>query len=324
MSQENIVNNAIKYFQEEQDFIKSSEVRPTDAVSPETITETKIYQDENTNKWVKEDKEIEGPKDDRQLADVEKKLIDAPANLQQACAIIDNKIIAINAQINGLKAQVASLSAEATAGNCWPGIACSAWFFDDTQCNPLNITIDYSTKTTVKQDRELISIYPKLAGPQVDYTVGNPFQGETTSELTSSYAGYGYLNTKSDDSGTTVTTTARYDLSASTSDHQNRIVFTIGAIKYRYLGAGVAPYATDLTMTPARCVEIKNQIDSLNTQITTLRAQRDSQNRTDLNIIKDKKTGDEVRAWGIIKNRNTVETLKTDNQAAITALGKLL
>lgn len=325
MSQENIVNNSINYLQEEQEFIKDSEKRPTEYNAPETVTKVKVYQDENTNKWVKEENEVESKaKDDKQLAIIEKKIIDAPANLQQSCSIIDNKIIAINAQINGLKAQIASLSVEATAGNCWPGIACSAWFFDDTQCNPLNITIDYSTKTTVKQDQELISIYPKLAGPGVDYTAVNPFAGDTTIELTTSYSGYGYLNTKSDDSGATVTTTARYDISGTTSDHQNRIVFQVGSIKYRYLGAGVAPYASDTSMTPSRCVEIKNTIDSLQAQIASLRSQRDSQNRTQLNIIKDKKTSDEVRAWGLIKNRNTVTELKSDNQAAITALKGLL
>lgn len=321
MSQENIVNNSIIYLQGEQELIKASEVRPTDVDAPEKITETKIYQDPESNRWIKEDQEVESKaKDDRQLAVIEQNLIDAPINLQQACAIIDNKIIAINLQINGLKSQIATLSAEATAGNCWPGIAYSCIVNPSTPSG--SVTQDYRTFSTIKEDRELISIYPKLAGPQVDYTTGNPFDGDTQIELTQSYSGYGYLNTKSDDSGTTVTTQARYDLSATLSDHEFR---QIGLFPCRaYAGAGVAPYATNTSVTPARCVEIKNQIDSLTAQIATLRSQRDSQNRTDLNIIKDKKTSDEVRAWGIFKSRNTVKQLQTDNNTAITALKTLL
>lgn len=326
MSNENFVTNSIQILQKEQNNIKESQIRPTDYNAPDKITEVKVYQEPGTNKWVKDEAEIESKsKDDRQLVAIEQTIIDSPISMQQSCAIIDNQIIALNLQINGLKAQIATLSAEATAGNCWPGIACSAWFFNDAQCNPINPSpIDSSTKSTIKEDRELISIYPNLAGPGVDYTATNPFAGDTTITLTTPYAGYGYLNTKSNDSGTTLTTGARYDLSGSLSDHQNRIVFQIGAVKYRYLGAGVAPYATNTSVTPARCVEIKNQIDSLNSQIATLRSQRDSQNRASLNVIKDKKTENEVRSWGLLKSRNTVEQLKTDNETAISALSNLL
>lgn len=323
MADQNIVNNAINYLQEQQNDIIKSEVRPTDVRAPETVTEVKIYQDNVTNKWIKDEKEVEGPKDDNQLAIIEQKLIDTPIALQESCAIVDNKIIAINAQINGLKSQIATLSAEATAGNCWPGIACSSLFFSPTICDPGDINSDYSTKTTTREDRELVSIYPKLAGPQVDYTVSSPFNGDTTVELTSSNAGYGYLNAKSDDSGTIVTTGARFDLASNLSDHQPRS-FGTPPFTFYYGGAGAAPAATNPSVTPARCVEIKTQIDSLTSQIATLRSQRDSQNRTSLNVLKDKKTGDEVRSWGIYKNRLTVEQLKTDNNAAIASLSDLL
>lgn len=322
MADQNLVNNAINYLQEQQNDIIKSEIRPTDVKAPEIVTEVKIYQDNVTNKWIKDEKEVESQaKDDSQLAVIEQKLIDTPIALQQSCAIVDNKILAINAQINGLKSQIATLSSEATAGNCWPGIACSTTIFLPTTCTAF--TVDYRTFSTIKEDRELVSIYPKLSGPGVDYTIGNAFEGDTTVELTSSNSGYGYLNTKSDDSGTTVTTQARYDISGTLSDHNARTISAGPPIRY-YTGAGAAPYASDTSMTPARCVEIKTQIDSLIAQIAALRSQRDSQNRTSLNTIKDKKTGDEVRAWGIIKNRNTVQQLKTDNNTAIAALSDLL
>lgn len=325
MSNENVVSNSIETLQQEQTKIIESQTRPTDYNAPDRIAEVKVYQEKETNKWVKEEQEIESKsKDDRQLVAIEQNIIDSPADMQQSCAIIDNQIIAINLQINGLKAQIATLSAEATAGNCWPGIACSALNLNPTICNPAGIVKDYSTKTTIKEDQELISIYPNLAGPTVDYAASNPFAGDTTIALSASYAGYGYENTKSDDSGTTLTTGGRYDISGTQSDHQSRIVQTIGLTNYRYLGAGVAPYASNTSMTPARCVEIKNQIDSLTSQITTLRAQRDSQNRASLNIIKDKKTSNEVRSWGLLKSRNTVEQLKIDNETAISALQTLL
>lgn len=313
MSNENIVQNAISYLQEQQNEIIKSGERPTDVVAPEFVTEVKVYQEEGTNKWIKDEREIESPaKDDRQLAIIEQKLIDAPIAMQQSCAIIDNKIVAINIQINALKSQIATLSAEATAGNCWPGVACSTTVFLPTTCT--SFTINYATYSPVREDRELVSIYPKLAGSEVDYTVSSPFIGDTTVELTSSNSGYGYLNTKSDDSGTLLTSQGRYDISGTLSNHNARTISAGPPIIY-YTGA---------TITPARCVEIKTQIDSLLAQIATLRSQRDAQNRTSLNILKDKKTGDEVRSWGVYKNRNTVEQLKTDNQTAISALQNLL
>jgi hypothetical protein len=321
MSNENIIKNSISLLKEDQENFKEINERPSGVDSPETITEIKVYQEENTNNWIKEEKEIESTaKDDRQINVIEQKIIDSPILLQQACSIIDNKIIAFNAQINGLKSQIATLSAEATAGNCWPGIACSALIGSPTVCNPENITADSSTKTTVRQDRDIIKIYPKMAGPDVDYVTDNPFDPDTTFELTSQYSGYGYQNVKQDDGGSIVTTGGRFDISGTLSNHQAR---NVGGVFY-YKGAGEPPYATNTSVTPSRCVEIKNQIDNLQSQIVAVRAQRELENRTNLNILKDKKNGEELRSWGIFKNRNDVEVLKSDNDQAITALESLL
>lgn len=315
MSNDNIVKNSIELLKEDQERFKVINERPSGADAPESVTEVKVYQEENSNTWVKEEKEVKSKvKDDRQVNEIEQKIIDSPGLLQQACSIVDNKIIAFNAQINGLKAQIASLSAEATAGNCWPGIACSSSTLQPTVCNPANINVDFSTKTIIKQDRDIIKIYPKLSGPSVDYSTSNPFNPDTTTELTAEYSGYGYENVRQDDGGSVVTTGGRFDIASNTSSHQARS-FSSGLITFYYKGADISP---------TRCVEIKNQIDSLQSQIAALRVQRESENRTSLNILKDKKTGEELRSWGIFKDRNTIETLKTDNDQAISALENLL
>jgi hypothetical protein len=315
MSNENIIRNSILLLKEDQDNFKEINERPQGVDAPKTITEIKVYQEENSNNWVKEEKEVESKaKDDRQINVIEQKIIDSPILLQQTCSIVDNKIIAFNVQINGLKSQIASLSAEATAGNCWPGIACSSSTLQPTVCNPANINVDYSTKTTIKQDRDIIKIYPKMAGPDVDYVTDNPFDPDITYELTSQYSGYGYENVKQDDGGSVVTTGGRFDISSSTSSHQSRS-FNNGLFSFYYSGSSI---------TPARCVEIKNQIDSLQVQINTLRSQREVENRTSLNVLKEKKTGEELRSWGIFKNRDDLEVLRTDNDRAITALETLL
>jgi len=323
MSNENIIKNSISLLKEDQENFKAINERPSGVDSPETITEIKVYQEENTNNWIKEENEVESTaKDDRQITVIEQKIIDSPILLQQACSIIDNKIIAFNAQINGLKSQIANLSAEATAGNCWPGIACSSSLFQPTVCDPSNVNQDFSTKTTVRQDRDVINIYPKIAGPDVDYVTDNPFDPDTTFELTSQYSGYGYENVKQDDGGSIVTTGGRFDIASNLSDHQSRS-FSSGFFSFYYAGAGQSP-ATNTSVTPSRCVEIKNQIDNLQSQIVAVRAQRELENRTNLNILKDKKSGEELRSWGIFKNRNDVEVLKSDNDQAITALESLL
>jgi hypothetical protein len=319
MSQENIVKNSIELLKEDQERFKSINERPSGVDTPEVVTEVKVYQEENSNNWVKEEKEVTSKaKDDRQISVIEQKIIDSPILLQQACSIIDNKIIAFNAQINGLKAQIATLSSEATAGNCWPGIALTTAFIG----TPLTITKvprNYATFSTINQDQEIIKIYPKLSGPDVDYVTDNPFDPDTTYVLSTSYSGYGYENIKQDDQGPVVTTSGRFDLAGNLSDHQARITG-----EYEYDGAGQTPYASNTSVTPARCVEIKNQIDSLQAQIVAVRAQRESENRTSLNVLKEKKTGEELRSWGIFKNRNDLESLKTDNDQAIAALENLL
>lgn len=314
---------AIQFLKNSQQRIGLSTQRQTKYEAPATITEYKVYQQENSNKWVKDEKEIPAPtSDERVINEKKQEIVDAAASLYEICVPIDSSILQLNSQINALKSQIATLSLQATAGNCWPGIACSTVPIAPTVCigGSFAATFNYATNTTIKQDIEVLSIYPNVAGPNVNYSVVNPYNPNTTVTLSESYIGYGYKNTNNDDSGTTITTGGRFDISATQSDHTARIVAT----QRYYPGAGAAPYATDTSMTASGCVSIRSQIISLQAQIATLRSQRDSV-RSDLNTVKATKKSKELQAWTVLKDRNNnnLSRLSTKYNNTISAIERL-
>jgi len=203
-----------------------------------------------------------------------------------------------------------------------------------------------------------------MAGPGLDYGAENPFEPTKIITLNSSYAGFGHENNRdngrtlssdsvteiseddynvggggdpSDDYLTTFTSSAslgigRDDISTTNSDHTFRIVGSAGTIySYWYSGVGESPDATNTSLTgnagASRCVEIINQINTLASEINTLRSERDAAvgggNRADLNVVKEKKMEKELQNWGANNVRSKQTQRKTSNNSVITSVNNL-
>ena len=245
--------------------------------------------------------------------------------LQRLCREVDNKVMNFNNQINVKKQQIVNLSIEATNGNCNPGIAQS------TTGTPgqVGYSTSFVSNTTVNNDVEFVKIYDKMAGPGYDSGAQNPFDPDRTIHLDSSYSGFGYKNVRDnkevknssnvatgssvDGSGSFIGN-GRFDLTTATASHQAGVPL----VGYTYNGAGVAP-ATDTSVTPARCVAIASNIDTIYQEIIQLRKERDSLRGT-LNEVKKNKSEKELTHWGMQNTKTESTRRRTSNNRAIEAL----
>jgi len=245
--------------------------------------------------------------------------------LQRLCREVDNKVMNFNNQINVKKQQIVNLSTEATNGNCNPGIAQS------TTGTPgeVGYSTSFVSNTTVNNDVEFVKIYDKMAGPGYDSGAQNPFDPDRTIHLDSSYSGFGYKNVRDnkevknssnvatgssvDGSGSFIGN-GRFDLTTTLASHQAGVPL----VGYTYNGAGVAP-ATDTSVTPARCVAIASNIDTIYQEIIQLRKERDSLRGT-LNEVKKNKSEKELTHWGMQNTKTESTRRRTSNNRAIEAL----
>lgn len=330
---EALKNQVIEILEEEQNQLDGALDNQSDILSPETLTQYKIEQDPDTGLWSKSEQVVEsgivdGSVDQANRSGVKKKA----ETLREFCAAVDNQILSFNAEIDVKKQQIVSLSTEATNGNCWPGIGYSATTSSGTTRNTVSAASSSFITSTVDVNDEIenIKIYPKMAGPDIDYNAQNVFEPDTIYTLSGNYLGYGYKNLRdpryfksndggpgtgnTDGSGSDIGT-GRFDISSTLSDHQARNV----APFFAYPGAGVAPEASNTSVTPARCVAIASSISSIYNEILELRKQRDSL-RSDLNTIKENKRDKELASWGISRMENESSRRKTANESAIAAV----
>lgn len=318
---DSVAQDAINLLQKEQEQYFSAAENKDSVINqveiPEAVVSTNVTEDE-FGKWksqeVKSDPPISRVDPEQEVFDEIKQ---KPEILRNFCKTVDDKIIAFNAQINSLKQQIVTLSVEATAGNCWPGIAYSSITSNGSAQSTPQVLQSYITNTAFNQDRDLVSIYTNFQGPTPNYDASNPFDPDSSVGLTDAYSGYGRLNTKDDNGGSSIGN-ARLDISSTQSDHNAR---SVEAFRW-YPGAGVAPLASNTSVTPSRCVEISNAIASLQSQITSIRAQRDSL-RSNLNIIKAEKGDKDLQAWGIINTERKIAAQKTSKSTVITAIQNL-
>lgn len=298
---ESLKNRALKILEDEQDQLDGAYDKQTDVEIPTKIEKVNVTQDAS-GRWSKNTTEEDsGLYDENVIGQLEQQIEKDAKTLQEFCVEPDNAIISFNIQINNLKTQIATLSAQATSGNCWPGIANT---LGDGSCN--GDPIDYATYTTINQDRDGLKIFEPMAGPNVNYSASNPFDPDSIVTLTTFYAGHGYENVKQDNGGSLITSQGRFDISTNPSDHN--------------AGGGHVCY-TGSTISPATCVSIANSIAALQAQIVSLRSQRDAAvNRTNLNAVKSVKKEKELQNWGIKNLQKRVAARKTKNTSAISAV----
>lgn len=258
--------------------------------------------------------------------------------LRRLCKEVDDKILRLNGEINAKKQLIVDLSTEASNGNCWPGIAYSA-----TPSSSVRLagtaTSTSATNTTVNNDVEFTKIYDKMAGPGFDAGAENPFDPDRIIQITASYSGYGrenkrdnveFRNTSNVATGSSVDGSGsnigngRFDISSTTADHNGpRITATVGVnTAYWYAGVGVAPDASDTSVTAARCVAIASSIDTIYQEIIQIRKSRDSL-RGALNKVKKNKSEKELTYWGMINTKTESDRRQTSNAEAILGVTNL-
>jgi len=317
-------NQVIEILEKEQDQLDGVYENQSNVGVPTSISNKKITQNES-GQWEENTEEFPElyPEDagDKIEAQYEKDVI----VLQQFCGEYDNTILSYDSQINALKTQIVQLSTEAINRNCWPGIAYSTTTSGGTTRNTgiNSLTQNFGGDFSLKQDIDNIKIFPTMWGPSVNYAATNPFDPDSTVELTASNIGYGYQNVIANDGGSTVGTART--VSSTSSDHSGpRNVAAFRA----YAGVGVAPDATLTNITGAAgqsvCVSIASSIASLESQIASLRSQRDAAvSRTDLNSVKGVKKEKELQNWGAKNIRQKVTDRKTKNAGALSAITNL-
>lgn len=319
MLDNNLKSKALKILEEEQNQLDGCLDLQTDVEAPKVLEKTSISQN-SSGKWEKVVYEEKTNLVDGTIDEINRReIIDKATTLQEFCRIIDNKIISINSQINAKKQEIVILSNEATTGNCWPGIAYSSAPF-------ANVFTDYSTKTLLRNEVEKIRIYPKMAGPEVDFAAQNVFEPDEVYILNSTYSGYGYKNLperfyyKNKDGTTTgslidgggsIIGNGRFDISTNVNDHQARLISAFPFYRY-YFGPTDPPNAS-------RCVAIANSISTLYNEIIQLRNERDSL-RSNLNVIKENKSQKELGSWGVNRINYQISSRKTANSSTINAI----
>ena len=290
---DNLKDKTIKILERDQDQMKGVYDRQTDVEAPKTTEKVEITQNDdgtwNETKTVEESKY----KDESVIDEKEKEIEEDAKTLQEFCSVVDRKIIGILSQIDDKKREIVTLSLQA-----------------GTQMNCASTQGVGFTCVNMQEEVEYISIYNKMAGPDVDYGVENPFEPDNTSALTEPYVGYGRSNIgetlifqnsggtptgfKTDGSGAGINTFGRFDLS----------------------GSG----------TPASggssCGALSSQIADLYGNIRTLRDEITSL-RGDLNIVKDKKAEKELMNWGCKNTRRDVEKRQTANAGIISSTTNL-
>ena len=333
-----------------------------DITAPEKLEKIEVIQNDDGT-YSKKTEEIDSNLyDDNVVGRVEGEIKQDSETLQEFCRDLDNIIISFNDQINAKKQEMITLAAEATARNCWPGLAYTSI---GGQRGGFSVSTDFSSPYSIIEDREAVEIYNKMAGPGLDYGAENPFEPTKIITLNSSYAGFGHENNRdngrtlssdsvteisaddynvggggdpADDYLTTFTSSAslgtgRDDISTDSDDHLGpRIVGSAGTVySYYYAGVGESPDASNTSLTgsagASRCVEIINQINTLASEINTLRSERDAAvgggDRADLNVVKEKKMEKELQNWGANNVRAKQTQRKTSNNSVITAVNNL-
>ena len=355
---ESLKNNVLKILEKEQTQLDDAFKAQSPGVeAPKKVEKVTVTQNDDGT-WSKNVEEVDSNVyDDTVIGTVEAEIKNDATTLQEFCREFDDRILSFNSQINVKKQQIVTLSTEAIARNCWPGIAYSTLLSGGTTRQIGSTTQNFSNPYVVIEDREALEIYDKMAGPSVDYGADNPFEPTKIVTLTSSYSGFGHETQRdngrleSGDAATEVLAsdynigggdedndpyltsfqssstlgTGRTDVSTTDSDHSGpRNVAPFRA----YAGVGVAPEATDTSLTgtagETRCVAIASSITTLISEIQTLRTQRDAAiNRVGINTVKDKKMEKELQNWGAENVKAKQTQRKTSNSSVISVVNSM-
>jgi hypothetical protein len=207
---------------------------------------------------------------------------EAIQSYEDMASIYDSDILNYNNQINQKKAQIISLV------NTAIGFGCS-----DVSGNAANINgVACGIGSTIRQDEATMKIYSNLT----NYSSSNPFKPIVTENLSSSNIGKGFENNVSNNTGAIVGTNYRF----------------INGLKVTLFPPGTSD---------STCISYRDEINTLASEIATLRGQRD-QYLSELNSLKNLKTRDEIAKWGSKKEESTITAYNAQLQDAIQVVSQ--
>ena len=188
---EELKKECIKLLQDEQDQLKGAFDPQSGGIeAPKTLGKVSVTQNSDGT-YSKTTEEVESVIYDDSVVGVQEAKIKKDAQtLQSLCREIHDRIISFNSQINSKKQEIISLVQESQGRNCWPGIAVS---LSNPQSGVVGGPRDFGAPGYIlNQDRHVIEIYSSMAGPDVNYSMDNPFEPTRLTTLTSSNSGFGH------------------------------------------------------------------------------------------------------------------------------------
>jgi len=324
MSTNSKITNALNILKRQQDDFGIITTRTSDIEAPKTITRLETEQDKRTGLWSqKEVIEETKAKDERVIDQLEWQFKTDAEALREVADLIDQKIMSFNDDINFKKSQLSTLSGQANSGNCWPGIAQSTGGIDN------NKDVFYGDNASINNEIENVKVYESMAGPKKNSNAENPFEPDAVNPLSTYWSGHGYENFAdtqiyggptsaqpnrvgfmTDGQGSNLTNAGRYEISLNSSDHSARS--NVGAsgtnFTHDYSGASIG-----------NCVAIASSISTINAQIKEIRAKRNAL-RADLNKIKTKKSDNDLQAFGVDAQKDTLKGFQSENVGAMSAI----
>jgi hypothetical protein len=269
----------------EYDYITRYNLDPENLITPpKKITKTTFSQDKKTGRWTKTEREETNP--NTLPSDIRKKEVDSRnkliKDLTEQAKELDDKLISINTQINNKKSLIISTLTSAVSGGCsfTPGGA--------SNINGTGVAVGIGS--TVISDTANIKVYPKIK----NYNATSPFESKDVEGLNSSNSGTGYKTVIGNNDGTSLTST--------------------------YNTIDPNPLFPPIIPPTANCQNLYDKITTLANEINSLRSQRDSVDLVNLNEIKDEKTGQEVRRWGLAAGDESIANRKNKIRNSQTSI----
>jgi hypothetical protein len=279
------VIRSIEILQSDVDFLGNYTVDNVESINiPSTVEQTTVTQIKY-NKW--DEKKVEVPnevkKDVQQKAEEINEASEAVDSLTGTVKILDQKVFDTITEINSLKSQIVTLVNTAKSGGCqitWPILVTSS-----TPITISGVTVGFGR--TVYSDTGEITYYPNLD----DYSSDTPFYPEEQISLISSNLGKG--------------SKTKYTL--------NDVSSGIGTY-------GTITGLTTLGLPSPTCSSYSTQINTLVSQINTLRNNLSTDLTNSANAIKEEKTQKELILWSYFNDESKIDSSRTSAAQAINVI----
>ena len=279
------VIRSIEILQSDVDFLGNYTVDNVESINiPSTVEQTTVTQIKY-NKW--DEKKVEVPnevkKDVQQKSEEINEASEAVDSLTGTVKILDQKVFDTITEINSLKSQIVTLVNSAKSGGCqitWPILVTSS-----TPITISGVTVGFGK--TIFNDTGEITYYPNLD----DYSSDTPFYPEQQISLTSSNLGKG-----------------------------SKTKYTLNDVSSGIGSYGSITGLTTLGLPSPTCSSYSTQINTLVSQINTLRNNLSTDLTNSANAIKEEKTQKELILWSYFNDESKIDSSRTSAAQAINVI----